>query len=72
MVAKKRRTLKETVKKKNNNKTGGRGTIVKKKRNERNYSVESMQAALNAMGEGQTLRQAAHNFGVPKSTLYLK
>ena len=72
MVAKKKRALKETVKKKNNNKTGGRGTIVKKKRNERNYSIESMQAALNAMGEGQTLRQAAHNFGVPKSTLHLK
>ena len=58
---------------KKNKKISSRGTVVQKKRNEKNYSIESMQAALiNAMGEGQTLRQAAHNFGVPKSTLYLK
>lgn len=66
----KKSVVKEKVKKKR--KTNSHGIVTKIKRLERNYTIESLQAALNAMGEGATLRQAAHNFGVPKSTLFLK
>lgn len=45
---------------------------MKRKRSEKCCNVENLQAALNAMGEGQTVRQAAQNFGIPKSTLHLK
>ena len=47
--------------------------IKKTKGSEKNYSIDSLQKAINAMeDEGQTLRQAANNFGIPKSTLYAK
>ncbi|XP_039303426.1 uncharacterized protein LOC120357328 [Solenopsis invicta] len=67
------KTVKETAKKKKKSASGQyRRAVAKKKRSEKNYSVETLQAALNAMGEGLTLRQAAHSFEVPKSTLFLK
>ncbi|XP_003424241.1 uncharacterized protein LOC100679579 [Nasonia vitripennis] len=65
-----KRKTKERVKK-----TYKKSSVKKsaeKKKVEKSYSLEALQAALNAMGEGQTLRQAAANFGVPKSTLFLK
>lgn len=56
------KTLKETAKKKKRSASGQyRRAVAKKKRSEKNYSVETLQAALNAMGEGLTLRQAAHS-----------
>ncbi|XP_015113513.1 uncharacterized protein LOC107038770 [Diachasma alloeum] len=61
---KKIRSIKKTVIKS--------GSVKKIMNSEKNYSVSDLQKALNAIGEGQTLRQAAKNFGVPKSTLYLK
>ncbi|TGZ48876.1 Uncharacterized protein DBV15_12526, partial [Temnothorax longispinosus] len=67
------KTVKETAKKKKKSASGQyRRAVAKKKRSEKNYSVETLQAALNATGEGLTLRQVAHSFGVPKSTLFFK
>ena len=65
-MGKKKRTVQKHSKKKENR------NVRKKKRIEKCYSSETLQAALNAIGEGQTIRQAAYNFGVPKSTLFLK
>lgn len=46
--------------------------IRRKKKTEQNYSVGSIQSALNALGEGQSLRSVASQFQIPKSTLYVK
>lgn len=39
-----------------------RGAVIKNKKGEKNYTIENVQSALNAMGEGLTLRQAASRF----------
>lgn len=62
----------QSKKNKQGTKQAENGRVSKKKGSEKSYSVQDVQAALNAMGNGQTLRQAANAFGVPKSTLFLK
>ena len=44
----------------------------KMKRSEKNYSLESLKKALDAVGKGGSLREIANRFGVPKSTLHIK
>ena len=44
---------------------------VQKKRCEKNYTTEALKQALNAYGQGRSLREAASMFGIPKSTLYI-
>ena len=54
------------------NKVVSRLKIKKKKKVERQYTTEDVRQALNALDEGYTLREAAGNFGVAKSTLFAK
>ena len=58
-----------------------KGRITKNKNNKRTsknkyvekmYSIEDMKKALDAVGEGKSIRQAASMFGVPKTTLHSK
>ena len=44
----------------------------KMKRSEKNYSLESLKKALDAVGKGGSIREIANRFGVPKSTLHIK
>lgn len=44
----------------------------KKKGKERQYTLESLKEALNAIGKGVTLGEAAKHYGIPKTTLFAK
>ena len=44
----------------------------KKWRKEKKYDVKTLEEALNAIGRGQTIREAAYKFDIPKSTLHAK
>ena len=43
---------------------------MKNKRAEREYSQEDLIKAMDVVNDGKTLGQAAHEFGLPKTTLY--
>ena len=73
---------KQKCKNKNNENTKANKTVlhktksikskITKKKTEKQYTTESLKKALDMIGKGQTIRQAARNFDVPKSTLYCK
>ena len=54
----------------NTSKKKSKTNKIKKKRIERNYSVQSIKEALDAVDKGKSYREAVDSFGVPKSTLY--
>lgn len=62
----------DTKKKKKTIKKQKVGNSKYQKTREKNYSIESMQKALDTIGCGKTIRDAAKEFGIPKSTLHLK
>lgn len=45
---------------------------IRKRRVEKMYDINSVKEALDAVKKGQTFREAADTFGVPKSTLFRK
>ncbi|XP_066587813.1 uncharacterized protein [Prorops nasuta] len=56
--------------KKTKSKKNSKTNKMKKKRIERNYNVQSIKEALDAIDKGKSYREASESFGVPKTTLY--
>lgn len=71
-MIKKKTKGKSNSKSKQKIKTVKRTVNFKQRRIEQKHSVETIQEALNYIGKGYTIRQAADKYGIAKSTLHAK